>query len=740
MKLIFFFGLCLVFLPGRLMAQNEAVIKGKVLDEQDDKGVPYVNVSVLGTKKGSSSGPEGAFRIDGVNSYNCTLRVSTVGYKEHSVSLELKPGESRELIIRLQNRAYEHDEVVVTGNMEREQRLSSSVNVQTLDGADLRTGAADPVIEGIEQMNGVSEQVSCGVCGTNGIRINGMATPYTLMMIDGMPFMGSLGAVYGIDGVPSSLLERVEVTKGPSSTLYGPRAIAGAVNVITRSPSEIPRARFKADHNTHGQTNAQLIFRPDLAGDSLNSFLSIDHSRADKRIDENGDGFTDFPLNESVSVFNKWSWTGSKGGSGNVAMRFYKEDRYGGTMEWRPGDEGSDEVYGEAIETRRLEFLASYRPPVEERIRTGISISDHFQNSYYGTEHFKGRQKNGFAYLTWRKTLADHELLAGGNLRYEHYRDNTPASADQERFIPGLFVQDEWMLDSGMALTGGIRADLHNAHGLILTPRLLFKKELNDRSTFRINSGSGFREVDVFTEDHAALTGSREVVIEEELRPERSWNVSANFSRSHHLLGGVGSLDLDLFYTRFDNKIVPDLNSHPEKIVYRNLDGHGVSQGIALSLAHRFHFPLELKLGGTYQQVYQYREEEGELKKQAEVYAPVFTGNFRVKGKIPVLGIRFRWKGKVTGPQRLPEYPAPFERDRWSPWFSLHHVNLRRSIGDNWGVYIGVKNLFDRTQPTPLINPQNPFSPSFDTEYVYGPLQGRRFYFGIDWRIGGKEE
>lgn len=719
-----------------LGAQDGTKIMGRVVDERSGEGIPYVNISFRGTQKGVSSDEQGYFRIEEVKAGEYHIVVSTVGYEKMVQELELSDGEEVESKVQLRPKVHEEGEVVVTANMKAESRTDASVNVSTLDRKDLNFGGADPMIDGLEQMNGVREQVVCGVCGTNGIRVNGMESPYTLMMLDGMPSIGSLGAVYGLDGIPSSLVERIEVTKGPASTLYGPRAVAGVVNVMTRDPSDMPRVELKADHNTHGQTQAQATFRPDLGSDSLHTFFSVDHSRSDRRVDENGDGFTDFPLEDRLSLFNKWSWTGAKGGKGGVALRHYREERFGGVMDWQPDDKGTEKAYGESIETRRTELLGNFEPGVEANLRMGFSVSDHFQDSYYGTEHYKGKQRTGFAYTTWRKEFGDHEFLSGMNLRYRSYQDNTPVSANDERLIPGLFVQDEWELDSFHTITGAFRVDRHGKHGTIFTPRLHFKKELSERTTLRLNSGSGFREVDVFTEDHAALTGSRQLVLEEELRPERSWNVSSNLSRSHHAFGGVGSMDFDLFYTRFSNKIVPDLNSDPDAIIYRNLQGHGVSCGVALSLAHRFHFPLKLEMGGTYQDVYLVRQGEGREEKVRELYSPRFTGNFSVKGTIPGIELECQWKGNVIGPQRLPEYPAPYRRPVNSPWYSLHHLHFKRAIGKGWGIYAGVKNLFDRTQSSSLIAPERPFSSEFDTEYVYAPIQGRRIYFGMEWRMG----
>ncbi|HAN65548.1 MAG TPA: TonB-dependent receptor, partial [Chitinophagaceae bacterium] len=89
-------------------------------------------------------------------------------------------------------------------------------------------------------MNGVRPAISCNVCNTGGIHINGLDGPYTLVMIDGMPVVSGLATVYGLHGIPQSLIERIEVVKGPASALYGSEAVAGLINIITKSPDKAP--------------------------------------------------------------------------------------------------------------------------------------------------------------------------------------------------------------------------------------------------------------------------------------------------------------------------------------------------------------------------------------------------------------------------------------------------------------------------------------------------------------------
>ena len=156
----------------------------------------------------------------------------------------------------------------------------------------------------------------------------------------------------------------------------------------------------------------------------------------------------------------------------------------------------------------------------------------------------------------------------GATLRLESYDDQTPATPEPvRRAIPGLFVQDEWRLSEGWTLLGGGRVDRYGEHGAVFSPRLAARWEPLPRTTVRLNAGTGFRAVNIFTEDHAALTGAREVVIAEDLRPERSRSLALNVNQVLELGRNPMMVDVDLFHTRFANRILPNYDLDPNQIV-----------------------------------------------------------------------------------------------------------------------------------------------------------------------------
>lgn len=713
----------------------QETVRGRV--RSGGEAVRYAKVVLLPAERTVHTDAEGGFVFEGVAAGRCTLRVTAVGYKAYrreiaaggeGVSVELEADGVLE-------------EVVVTGTLRETAVKESVVKVAVLSPALFRSSPVSSVVGALETVNGVQEQVNCGVCGTSAIRINGMEGPYTLVLIDGMPIVSGLSSVYGFNGIPTSLIERVEIVKGPCSTLYGTEAVGGVVNIITRRPDRSPSVEADVRYTTHREAQASLGWTARL-GERLYTVLSGDYSSNDRRLDENGDGFTDIPLGRRLSVFNKWQLRdGRKREVLTVAARYYSEDRWGGELAWTKADRGSGTVYGESIRTERWEVLGSYRFPfADDKVRLDVSANAHKQAAWYGDVSYSARQQVGFANLVWTPSLnARHAVTGGWTNRYNRYEDNTPSLTDENSYVPGLFVQDEYRVSEGLRLLGGLRLDYHRRHGVIFSPRLNAKQQLGPFSALRLNYGTGFRQVHLFTEDHAFVSGAREVLIADALQPERSHNLSLNVNHTY-LLWGYGQLDVDVFYTYFQNKIVPDYAVDPDWIVYDNLSGYGVSRGMAVAVDHSFAFPLHLRAGATWMAVFErVKDEEGQQQRVEQLFTPRFSAVFGATYRWKRVDATLNWTGRVVGPQQLPTFAEGFERPTVSDWFTVQHLQLTKCF-DKLGleVYTGVKNLWNYTQDSPLIHPQAPFSAEFDTSYAYGPLQVRRYFLGIRWSLQPK--
>jgi outer membrane receptor for ferrienterochelin and colicins len=173
-----------------------------------------------------------------------------------------------------------------------------------------------------------------------------------MVLIDGMPIVSGLSTVYGLSGIPNALVERIEIVKGPASSLYGSEAVGGLINIITKNPGNAPL--FTADvFTTSWQEHNADIGLKNRVGDKATVLTGINYFNYNNPIDNNEDGFTDVTLQNRISVFQKWNFSRDQNRLFSLAGRYYYEDRWGGEMDWTADDRGGDEVYGESIYTRR---------------------------------------------------------------------------------------------------------------------------------------------------------------------------------------------------------------------------------------------------------------------------------------------------------------------------------------------------------------------------------------------------
>lgn len=692
------------------------------------------------------------------------FQVSATGYLTQLINV----GEKQSLMVFLVPDHRELDAIVVTGTMKPVKRLESPVAVEVYTPQFFKKNPAPSIFESLQNVNGVRPQLNCSVCNTGDIHINGLEGPYTMVTIDGMPIVSSLASVYGLFGIPTQLIERVEIVKGPASGLYGSEAIGGLINIITKSPDKAPVFTANMMATSWQEYNIDMGATLKLSK-NIKSLLGIDYYNYQHPVDKNGDQFTDVTLQHRISVFNKISLARKNNRIATLAGRYFYEDRWGGDMRWNKSFRGGDSLYGESIYTNRWELMGNYQLPVQEKIFFSFSATSHKQNSYYGTTPYMGDQRIAFGQLIWdHKIGASHSLLTGAALRYNYYDDNSTATKDtssgknepDKYVIPGLFIQDEWKLDARHLLLLGLRYDHHPAHGNIITPRLAWKWSLNDKQVFRLNAGTGFRVVSLFTEDHAALTGARAVKILESLKPERSYNVNLNYIHNFRWDNFSLNVDASAWYSYFTNQIIADYDTDPNLIIYSNLKGHAASKGITLNLelnkGHRF----KSLLGATIQNV---SKTETDAAGLTTTTLPVLTerwsGTWSVSYTFPAAGITLDYTGNIYGPMRLPLLSAKDPRPANSPVWSIQNIQCTKLINRRLEVFAGIKNLLNWTpaKSTPFIiarsndpfdkkvqydaggnilsTADNPYALSFDPNYVYAPNQGLRVFGGLRYTV-----
>lgn len=752
--------LTLIFALSNISAKAQASkISGRIM--ADSKALESVSVGIPGTPYGTYTDTEGNYYIEKIPAGNYNLLASSVGFTKQEVAITLTAGQHLIIDFDFTNSQSRLQEVVVTGTLKEVNRLESPVPVEVYNPTFFRKNPTPSVFDALQNVNGVRPQLNCNVCNTGDIHINGLEGPYTMVLIDGMPIVSSLSTVYGLSGIPNSLIERIEIVKGPASSLYGSEAVGGLINIITKKPQNAPLISADVFATSWLEYNADLGIKF-KAGERATALTGINYYNYNNIVDNNQDNFTDVTLQNRISVFQKWNFERNSNRLFSVVGRYFYEDRWGGDTRWTPAFRGGDSIYGESIYTSRWEFIGNYQLPVQEKVLFSFSYNNHDQNSVYGNTSYNAQQNITYAQLTWDKTLGRNDFLVGLASRYTFYDDNTPATATVDvsgpqtrpdiTFLPGIFVQDEISLTARHKVLLGLRYDYNSVHGNIYTPRIAYKWSLNDQNILRLNAGTGFRVVNLFTEEHASLTGARQIEVKDELAPEKSYNANLNYIKK--IYSGNGTfigLDATAFYTFFNNKIIPDYDTDPNLIIYENLVGYAVSSGLSANLDIEFKNGLKVIAGGTYLDVF--TVEDGH--KEQQILTEHFTGTWAVSYKIKHMDLSVDYTGNLYSPMRLPLLGDLDPRQSYSPWWSIQNIQLTYNRFRNFELYGGIKNLLnwtpnkgnpfiiarandpfdkevsfnERGQAVPTAN--NPYGLTFDPTYVYAPNQGLRGFLGV---------
>ena len=704
----------------------------------EDGPLELATVYVANLEIGGLTDDGGVAVLERIPAGEHEIKVSYVGYFSQTQKIKVS-AEEEDQRIQFFLLPQMLEEVVVTGTMREIRRSDSPIPVDVISAQLFKRNPTPNIFESVGMVSGVQPVLNCNVCNTGDIQINGIEGVYTQVLLDGMPIVSGLGTVYGLMGIPNSLIDRIEVVKGPAGALYGSEAMAGQINIITKDALNAPRFSLDLMGTTWAEGNLDAGLKWN-AGPSATSLFGINAYWFNNPLDKNEDGFIDLTQQKRFSFFNKWQWQRPNEKVAQLAARYVWEDRWGGETNWTTADRAGDEVYGESIYTNRVEILGNYELPTRLPLFLQASYNFHDQDSYYGDVPYLARQEIAFAQMYMDQQWGRHQVLMGAALRYTNYNDNTPATTTaSQTTLPGVFVQDEITVGEHNHLLMGLRLDSHNEHGAVWSPRFGFHHHLNDNQSVRLSAGSGFRVVSLFTEDHAALTGAREVVIAEALRPERSWSSTLNYNLRIPTDTYFLNVDISGFYTRFSNRILPDYDTNPDQIIYSNLNGESVTRGVTLQLDYSNSMPLRINAGVTFMDVFQ---READSEKVEQIRAPRWSGTLTANYTHPASRLSFDLTTNWFGPQRLPVVPNDF-RPEYSPWYAIVNMQLSRKFAGGIELYGGVKNLLDFVPDNPILRPFDPFDQqvddpvnnpngyTFDATYNYASLQGIRGFVGF---------
>ncbi len=719
-------------------------------------GQQYIQGVILDIGNNPISGAQ----INLLNNPNKRVLSDSMGFfKIDSLSLPVQISVSHSQFLADTLKNYTNDKVTirlypllqfdgVTKSMKKEPNAYIGLQTQkteVITSAELKKAACCDLAGCFETQGTVQATTTNVITNSKELRILGLSGVYNQVLFDGIPMFQGLTYTYGISTIQGPLVDNIFVVKGTSSVLQGFESMVGQINVMPQSSSKSVPLLVNAYLNSFGENHYTVNAR--FGKKKWNNLVSAHVVQPAQRWDRDQDQFMDLPLLTRYSLYNKTSFgnENAKGFYAHLSGRLLLEQRVGGQMNFLINrDLGSETVYGQKVQYQQgdVQLKTGYRFNSKQRITFAGSAYQQNQNSWFGTVAYNAIQKTSYNNLQYELDWnGSHELKTGLSYR-QHQLNETILFSDSNlrrtyngnylrlEKIPGVYLENtfKWRGDL-LSLITGIRADHHNEFGWKITPRTMVKFDLSENATIRASVGTGWRTVNLFTENIGLLVSSRNIVFVEPLKPEQSINWGINFLQSFKKKNVSGLITFDFYQTRFQNQFFPDYDSESQKALIYNFTGTSISNGFQTDLTLKFYKEYEFKMAYNFLDVYRIKNQEKELLPFNSRHRLLFGFSYIPKSNKWRIDLNSHWYGE----QRLPNTsfnPVEFQQPNYSKPYSITNIQVTKKW-KKFEIYSGCENITNIRQIRPIVSWQNPFSPYFDTSFNWGPTRGREFYIGI---------
>ena len=747
-------------------AKDGNTIKGHIIEKNTEEDLPFATILIVETGQGMAADDTGHFTFKNIPAGEYTLRVQLVGFltQEKKVTVSNEFGVS--LHFEMEEDNVMMDEVVVSANRNEVSRKEAPVVVNVMSAKLFEMVNSTDLAKSLNFQSGLRVENSCQNCAFPQVRINGLEGPYSQILINSRPIVSALSGVYGLEQIPTNMIERVEVVRGGGSALFGANAVGGTINIITKDPinnsfqisSTLSAIEGKSWEQYMG-ANVSLVSKDHQYG-----IAAYETYRNRNPYDVDGDSFSEIgKLNMNTFGLRAY-YKPSQFSRLSLEYHATNEFRRGGNkFHLEPFESDITEQTKHIINSGGLTYDVFWKE-YKHKLSFYTSAQHVDRNSYYGAQqdpNAYGKTDDltfvgGGMYVgNFDKVLFSPATFTAG-LEYSNNSMHdvmTGYNRDlkQEVRIASAFFQNEWKV-SDFTLLAGFRVDDHNLiDNIIFSPRVNMLYKPSDAFQGRLTWSTGFRAPQAYDEDlHVTAVGGEGVLINlaEGLKPEKS----NSFSGSVDLSGQIGHFQTNLliegFYTELNdvfylhsvgydakgNLLQERRNGSGAEVYGVNLDGK-IAHGNDASLQAGFTVQRS-----RYKELTFWSEDETVAGTRNMPRTPNCYGYFTFTAA-PLKNFDFSVSGVYTGRMHVPhfspgEVPADFpysyitqdEMVHTPDFFDFNtKLNYTFVLGSHMKLQLngGVNNIFNAFQKD---LDKGTFR---DSGYFYGPTQPRTFFIGF---------
>lgn len=702
---------------------GQHTLQVKVLDAASKKPLSYASVSAKGVPHGVTADSTGLAQLNVPAGPN-TISISYIGYEHQTVQVVI-PIDSI-LIVELTLSEEEEEEVLIQSTRSSRTIQDIPTRVEFVAGEELDEKAnmkPGDIRMVLNESTGITTQQTSATSANASIRIQGLDGRYTQILKDGLPLYAGFSGGLGLLQTPPLDLKQFEVIKGSSSTLYGGGAIAGLVNLISKTPTEERELKFHVDVTSAGGINTSGFYAQKFKKAGITLFASRNSNSA---YDPSDVGLTAIPKFERYTANPKLFFYIKEKTQLMLGVNLTTEDRTGGDIEFIKGRKTTG--YTETNNTDRIstQFLLDHHFNEKRQFTLKNSINYFERKIGVPNYAFDGTQTGTFSEATYSFHGERSEWIGGINLVTDHFEEvqlTTTPSRNYEQVTTGLFIQNNLKVNERFSMETGLRGDYVKDYGFAVLPRLSMLFKFTPKLSSRIGGGMGYKTPTIFTEESERLLYRNVLPINaDENQMEKSYGINADINYRTRFADDKVSFSFNhlFFYTRIHDPLVLESLIGVPVYQFKNVDGHFDSKGMETNVKLGYG-DFKLFLGYTFTKAYLH---EGAVK--TENY---LTSRHRLNSVL-LYEVEEKWKigleAYYFSKQQLSD--GATGQSYWITGFMVE------KLWEKFSLYINFENFTDSRQT------------KFDTIYtgsidnpqfrdIYAPLDGFVANGGLKLRL-----
>lgn len=714
-----------------------AQVKGVVFsysDNPDQKNPIYnAKVRLLQARDGAYTEEDGTFEIILPKSLPDTMVISAYGYLSDTIIVTKNDRFAGFQIVLFSDQLLPETIIEAKRSSHSILRLKTLL-VENISSDELKKAACCNLSESFETNASVDVNITDAVSGAKKIQMMGLDGVYTQIQFENIPYLRGLESSFGLNSIPGTWVESIQITKGTGNVVNGYESMAGLVNIELKKPEEMEKIFLNVYTNRFGR--AEINFNTGfIFGKKWSSGWFAHASTVPFAIDENKDGFRDIPNGSNFSVLNRYQYEGKKM-EAQFGWNAYWDQRMGGQTSFTGQNFAT--AYGVLIDSKHIDLFAKTGFFLKKPLHSiGVVYNFKYQDvgANFGLREFNGTEKRGYMNAIYDGIINNsaHKFKLGTSFVYSDLKQQMDTlNDDRLEIVPGVFGEYTFT-GPRLSAVAGVRGDYHNIYGFQYAPRLHLKYAFTERLDVRATIGKGWRVPNYMIDNVSLLATGRSWIAPDTVTPEISWNVGGSIVQRFKLWKKAGSITFDFYHTQFDNQMIVDRDENVNAIVFKSLNGTSFSNSFQVELAYGIGKQIDLRFAYKYLDV---KAMYGGVL-QTKVMVPVHRGFFN----FGYVSRNKRWLVDATlsvfGESRLPvnELPGGIETtenvSEVYPMVSAQITHVYRA----WEFYLGGENLMNYVQRNPIIDAQNPFSATFDATRVWAPVVGLNVYAGLRFSL-----